>query len=120
MRKVLFLLLLFVALPAMAAVITVTPPAQYTDNVAIPAAKIPTMTYTPMWGPVDAGQGTWPNIGSPGAPGVTTLTAPDPPAGRTYWYTVTVTLDGETSGKAAAKSKMVPFRQPGVPAVDVR
>lgn len=119
MKKILFLLVLFVAAPAIAAVITVTPPTIYTDDTAIPAAKTPTMTYTPMWGPVDVGQGTWPNVGSTGAPGATTLNAPDPPPGSTYWYTVTVTLDGQTSGKGVAASKAVPFRVPGLPGVAV-
>lgn len=120
MKKILFLLALFVAMPAIAAVVTVTPPTTYTDNTVIPAAKIPTMTYTPMWGPSDVGQGTWPNVGSPGAPGVTTLNAPDPPAGSTWWYTVIVTLDNTPSGKGVAASKAVPYKTPGLPGVAVQ
>ncbi len=78
------------------------------------------MTYTPMWGATNAGQGTWANVGATGTGGVTTFTVPDPPAGSTWYYTATVTLDGQTSGKAVAASKAVPFPQPGVPGVAVQ
>ena len=83
----------------------------YTDGVAIPSAKIPTIVYRAYTGPAPAGPWT--------AGGTVTdnlaLPAAEPSAGQTLWYTVDATLDGMTSGKAAAVSKTVPFNIPAVP-----
>ncbi len=111
MRKVLFLLLaviLLISANVRAAFIDYDRSTTYTDNTPIPAAKIPTIQYQGWYGPTQA---------DPENPGQTvtdnaTITAPDPPAGSTWWYSVTAILDGKTSVKAAAKSKTVPFQTP--------
>jgi len=85
----------------------------YTDGSAIPAAKIPTIVYKAYTGPASSGPWT--------AGGTVTdnlaLPALEPAAGQTLFYTVDATLDGQTSAKAAAMSKTVPFLTPGGPSL---
>ena len=111
MKKILVVLALFVAMPSIAALIDYDRVTGYTDNTSIPAAKIPTIQYRGYYGPAPTG---------PWTPTVTvtdnlTISAPDPPAGGTWWYTVDATLDGVTSAKAAAMSKTVPFKATDAP-----
>jgi hypothetical protein len=82
----------------------------YTDNTAIPAAKIPTIKYKAWYGT---------NQSNPATDGPTvtdnvTIEVPDPPAGSTWWYTVQPMLDNVWGSKAAAKPKTVPFKTPAV------
>jgi hypothetical protein len=109
-KKILVLLTLFVAAPALAAFIDYNRSVTYTDNTAIPAAKIPTIQYQGHYGPAVTGPWTSGNTVTDNL----AISAPDPPAGATWWYTVTATLDGMTSDKAAAKSKTIPFQTPAV------
>jgi len=111
MKRLVVLLALFVALPALAATVTYTKVTTYTDGSAIPAAKIPTMSYQVYTGPSLTGPWAAANSGLD----VSMLTAPDPVAGGTLWYTVDVSLDGQTSVKAVAVSKSVPFKAPAAP-----
>ena len=113
MKKILVLLALFVAAPSIAAMIDYDRATTYTDSTAIPAAKIPTIQYRGYSGPSQTG---------PWTPSVTVtdnlaISAPDPPAGSTWWYTVDATLDGMTSAKAAAMSKTIPFPTPAGPTI---
>ena len=83
----------------------------YTDGSAIPAAKIPTIVYKGYTGP--AATGPW-TSGSAVTDNLA-LPALEPAAGMTLWYTVDATLDGQSSTKAAAMSKNVPFLAPTGP-----
>jgi len=87
-------------------------PTTYTDNTAIPAAKISAIVYKSYTGAASAGPWT---LNSTTAPGVTNATAPDPAPGGTTWYTVEALLEGQTSAKATAVSKTVPFLVPKAP-----
>jgi len=113
MRKVIVLLVLFVAMPAIGAFIDFDRVTTYTDASAIPAAKIPTIQYRAYYGASTTG---------PWVTGATvtdnqTITAPDPAPGATVWYTVDATLDGMTSAKAVPKSKTVPFQAADAPSI---
>lgn len=113
MKKILILLVLVVIVTsttAIAALIDYDRVTTYTDNTAISAAKIPTIQYKGWYGPTQ----TDPENPGPTVTDNQTITVPDPPAGSTWWYTVTATLDNATSAKAAAKSKTIPFQTPAV------
>lgn len=117
MKKIIILLALFVAMPAIAALIDFDRVTQYTDNTAIPAAKVPTIQYQGYSGPSLTGPWT--------AAGLVTdnlaISAPDPAPGATLWYTADAYLDGQTSEKAAAVSITTPFLIPSPPRqLDVR
>ena len=113
MKKILVLLALFVAAPAIAALIDYDRVTTYVDDTAIPAAKIPTIQYRGYSGPSITGPWTPAGIVTDNL----SITAPDPAPGATLWYTVDATLDGMTSAKGAAKSKTVPFPAPAGPTV---
>ena len=85
----------------------------YTDSTPIPAAKIPTIQYRGYYGPSLTGPWTSGNVVTDNL----AISAPDPAAGATLWYTVDATLDGMTSAKGVAASKSVPFNLPGAPSV---
>jgi hypothetical protein len=98
---------------AEAATLSWTAPTQYTDNTVIPAAKIPTITYTPAYG--SSASGPW-TAGTATAAGATSAVVPDPASGTTRYYTVQATLDGQTSGYATPPvSKTAPFLTPKSP-----
>ena len=111
MKKIFLLAFLFAALPSVAAVLTLEPPTTYYDNSAIAPADQARISYTPFWSIDNA---TW-TQGATGAPDGRSFTVPEPPAGSTWWYTATATLDNAASGKAVAVSKAVPFKTPGLP-----
>jgi hypothetical protein len=107
------LISMFVAIPAFPATLTWTAPTLYTDNTAIPAAKIATITYTPAYG--SSASGPW-TAGTATAAGATSAVVPDPASGTTRYYTVQATLDGQTSGYATPPvSKTAPFLTPKSP-----
>ena len=112
MKKVIFILCLFIAAPSLAAVMDWDAPVTYTDNVAIPAGKVPTIVYTPFMG--DTLTGPW-TAGSKTAPGILSATMPDPAPGATKFYTVSGNLDGQESAKAVPASKSVAFQTPAQP-----
>ena len=117
MKKIVILLALFVAAPAIAALIDYDRVTTYTDSSAIPAAKVPTIQYRGYSGPSLTGPWTPAGLVTDNL----TISAPDPAPGATLWYTVDATLDGMTSAKGVAKSKTVPFGLPAGPALrDVR
>lgn len=113
-KTVVLVLVLFVAIPALAATVTWQAPTNYNDNVAtpIPAADQARIVYTIYYGPTQTGPWT---AGTTTGAGVLTGTAPDPAAGATRWYTVDATLDGQTSAKGVAASKFFPFKVPAAP-----
>ena len=114
MKKILFLLLtvvLVASTTAIAAFIDYDRSVTYTDNTPIPAAKVPTIQYRGYTGPAATGPWTGGNVVTDNL----TISAPDPAAGMTLWYTVDATLDGMTSEKAAAISKTIPFPTPAGP-----
>lgn len=116
MKKAILLLAVFVLVmstTAIAALIDYDRVTTYTDNSAIPAAKIPTIQYRGYSGPSPTGPWTPAGIVTDNL----TITAPDPVAGATLWYTVDDTLDGMTSEKAPALSKSLPFLRPAGPAL---
>jgi len=83
----------------------------YTDSSAIPVAKVPTIQYQGYSGPSVAGPWTPAGLVTDNL----TITAPDPAAGATLWYTVDASLDGMTSAKGPAVSKSLPFLRPAGP-----
>ena len=107
-----FALIFMLAATAQAANLAWTPPTQYTDNTAIPAAKIPTITYTPAYG--SSATGPWTDVTSTAA-GATSAVVPDPAVGTTRWYSVKSNLDGQTSAYATAVSKTAPYLTPKSP-----
>jgi hypothetical protein len=117
MKKIIFILCLFIAAPSIAAVVEWDAPVTYTDNTAIPAGKVLTIVYTPFIG--DTFTGPW-VAGNKTAPGILSATMPDPAPGATKHYTVSATLDGQESGKAVPASKTVPFQTPSPPGCRVR
>jgi hypothetical protein len=111
MRKVAFLLALFISAPSIAAVIEFDRVTTYVGGAAIPSAKVPTIQYKAYYGP---------NLAGPWTTGATVtdnlaITAPDPPAGATWWYSVTASLDGQESAKCVPDSKAVAFQTPAQP-----
>ena len=58
MKRIIVLLALFVAAPAIAALIDYDRVTQYVDNSPIPAAKIPTIQYRGYSGPAPTGPWT--------------------------------------------------------------
>lgn len=116
MKKLFVLAFLFAALPSIAAVLTLDSSTTYVDNSAIAPADQLRIVYTPFWSIDNA---TW-TQGAAGAPDARAFTVPDPPAGSTWRYTATATLDNATSGKAVAVSKSVPFKVPNPPRVAVQ
>lgn len=120
MKKILVLLAVFVLVmstTAIAAVLTWTAPTTYTDASAIAPVDIARITYTPYYGASVTGPWT---AGATTGAGVLTATLPDPSPGATRWYTVDCSLDGQTSAKAVAASKTVPFRVPTGPVLVVQ
>lgn len=113
MKRIIVLLALFVAAPAIAALIDYDRVTTYTDSSAIPAAKVPTIQYRGYSGPSLTGPWTPAGLVTDNL----AISAPDPAPGATLWYTVDATLDGMTSAKAPAVSKALPFLQPGGPAL---
>jgi hypothetical protein len=119
-------LLLIVPVIGATATIDFTKIASYSDNSAIPAAKLLQIIYTPYWGPSNAGTNPalWPNKGA-GVADVSTLPAPDPspstmpPPGQsvnvTWYYTVTATLDGLESIAGSYGTKTVTVTSPLIP-----
>jgi hypothetical protein len=116
-NKIMMLLFVVAALmvsgEALAATLSWTAPATYTDGTAIPAAKIATITYKTYTG--SASTGPW-TAGSTTGAGALSATVPEPAPGTTMWYTIDCTLDGQVSGKAAAVSKISPYKNPNPPA----
>ena len=101
---------------ALPATITWIAPSQYTNNTPIPVEKITTivsMIYTGT-----SATGPW-TLETTTAAGATTGTASDPSPGGTTWYTIDSTLDGQTSAKAVAVSKSLPFQVPSSTAVTI-
>lgn len=113
MPKWLILIALFVPLASNAATITYDRITTYSNGTPIPSEKVPTIQYRGYSGPNSAN----PDVLAGTVTDNQAITAPDPDPGGTLWYTVDGTLDGATSGKAAAVSKTVPFLQPAVPKV---
>jgi len=117
MKKFILILLAFAlvyatnVIPAIAAFLDYDRVTTYIDNTSISPEKIPTIQYRAYHGPSSAGPWTAGNSVIDNL----TITAPDPTAGSTLWYTVDATLDGMTSDKAVPKSKTVPFLRPAVP-----
>jgi len=111
MKTIVVLLALFVAVPAIAALIDYDRVTTYTDDSAIPAAKVPTIQYRGYSGPASTGPWTPAGLVTDNL----AITAPDPSPGATLWYTVDATLDGMTSAKAPAVSKSLPFLRPAGP-----
>jgi hypothetical protein len=113
MKKAMILvLMLFVALPAMAAVVSWTAPTTYSDATPIPSADISRITYQIYYGSAQTGPWT---AGVLTGPGTLTGTAPDPAVGTTRWYTVSAILDGQEGAKGVAASKNIPFKVPAAP-----
>ena len=105
--KRLYLILLVILLSPMttnAAVISYELVTTYTDGTPIEASKLPTIIYKAYYSTQN---------GPPWADGASVvnaseITAPDPPKGDTWWYTVTAKLPaGEESAKAVPASKTV-------------
>ena len=111
MRKsVIIFLVLFVAAPSIAAVISYERVTTYTDGTTIPAAKQATIVYKSYYGATNTG---------PWQEGLTStgveIAAPDPVPGSTGWYTVSAILEGQESAKAVPASKTVPPPTPNAP-----
>jgi len=120
MKKVWILLFVYVLVmssTAIAAVMTWTGPTTYTDGSSITVSNQARITYTPYYGA--SATGPW-TAGTTTGPGVLTATLPDGAPGVTRWYTVDCSLDGQTSAKAVAASKTVPFPVPGAPVLVVQ
>ena len=113
MKRIIVLLVLFAAVPAIAALIDYNRVTTYTDNTAIAPAKIPTIQYQGYSGPAPTGPWTPAGLVTDNL----AISAPDPAPGATLWYTVDATLDGMTSAKGVAKSKSLPFQTPETPVV---
>lgn len=113
MKRFILILLAFIlvyatnVIPAIAAFIDFDRVTTYRDGSSISDTKIPTIQYQAYYGSSSTGPWTAGNIVVDNV----TITAPDPAAGSTLWYTVDASLDGAVSFKAAAKSKTVPFPQ---------
>lgn len=113
--RYLIALLAFVGLSANAATITWTNPTQYTDGSPLVAADIASTVVE--W---SATQTFVAQIGSVIVNGsATTATAPDPPAGQTWYYrartTVIAAKGGGQSAPSNVASKTTPFSPPNPP-----
>jgi len=97
---------------ALAATLSWTAPTTYTDGSAIPAVDQARITYTPYTGA--SATGPWSARPSTSA-GATSTAVPDPSPGTTLYYTLDCTLDGQTSVRAVAVSKSLPFLVPAAP-----
>jgi len=111
MRKIAILLTLFIAAPSLAAVIEFDRVTTYVGGAAIPSVKVPTIQYRGYSGPTASGPWTTGAVVTDNL----AITAPDPPAGTTWWYSVTASLDGQESAKAVPASKSVAFQTPAQP-----
>ena len=111
MKKiVILLLLLFIAVPAIPAILSWGPPATDVDGGLFTAGEQAAMTYRTYSSPYP--DGPWALDVSTG-PGVLSAVVPEPAAGTTLWYTADVTLDGQTSVKSPSPvSKTVGFPLP--------
>ena len=101
----------FSATFALAGTLTWVEPMYYTDGSMIFPADQDEIIYIPYTG--NSPSGPWIPLQATG-PGVLSATVPDPEAGTTMWYTVSASLYGVESDKAAAVSKTVPFPPPQV------
>jgi hypothetical protein len=110
MRKVLILLALFIAAPSIAAVVEFDKVTTYVGGAAIPSAKLPNIVYRVYTAPGSTGPWTGDLTSADN-----TITAPDPPAGATWWYSVTASLDGQESAKCVPASKTVAVPTPSQP-----
>jgi hypothetical protein len=110
MKKTIILLCLFIAAPSLAAVVEFDRVTTYTDSTPIPAAKLPNIVYRVYTAPGSTGPWTGDLTSADN-----TITAPDPPAGATWWYSVTASLDGQESAKCVPASKTVAFQTPAQP-----
>jgi len=113
MRKTIALLILFVAVPSIAAVVTFDRVTTYTDGSPIPSAKVSTIQYRAYYGPSQTGPWTAGDVVTDNL--AITAPDPDPAKGVTLWYTVDASLDGQTSAKAVPASKTVPYPTPSPP-----
>lgn len=112
MKKILALLLfLFIAVPAIPAVLTWNPSDTYEDSTLIPVDMQAQEIFITYYATTETGN--WIEHSVTGM-GVLTAQVPEPPQGVTYWYTIETELVGLRSAKAAPVSKTGPF-PPAVP-----
>ena len=111
MKRIIVLLALFVAAPAVAAVINFDRVTTYADGTNILASKVPTIQYRGYYGSSATGPWTSGNVVTDNL----VISAPDPAAGGTLWYAVTAILDGQESAKCVPASKSVPVPVPSSP-----
>jgi hypothetical protein len=114
MKKMVFLAILLLATPMVAAEgsdakISWDLPASYADGTPIDPADVGKIVVEVYSGPTEKGPWKWIATSLPGA---TSATVPDPPAWKTLWYTVKSTLQGAESEYAVPVSKTnlsIPF-----------
>ena len=104
MKKLVTPVLLVIALPAFAAILSWSPPNYYTSGQVIFPVDKDYIMYMPYTG--NSASGPWIPL-SLTPEGATSASVPEPDPGTTLWYTVDANLYGMTSVKAAAVSKTV-------------
>ena len=112
MRKLLVIMALFIPLSTNAATVSWEKVTTYDNETLIPSSRLSTIIYKAWYGPDKENLGAGASVVD-----ADSATAPDPPEGATWWYSVTAALPGgPESAKATPASKTVAVPTPSAPA----